>query len=121
MRRSRIVAVAALALTGCAPTGSTLSVMKEPDTVCAPLQSTRDLWATVRTIAGNRIALFEAAGRRGALSPAVWAQGQEDIKVMRALDFDITRKLNSPKAVLDVEKVTKILEVSAKIIGALAP
>ena len=125
--RTLLLAVVLIAIAGCGdkapivPTGSALSVMKEPDTIAVPLQGARDLYATIRTIATDRIAYAQAKCKARALTLKECAQLDTDIGALKQLDFEVVRSLNSPKATLDVTKIAKILEVSSKIIGALIP
>lgn len=101
--------------------GDALSVMKEPDYVKVPLQPARNLWATIRQTARGRIVYVQGKIARGELTAAESAQVLKDIETARQLDFEIARALDNPKAELDVQKIAKILEVTAKIVGALTP
>ncbi len=116
------VTLASALLVGCgsqatAP-GGTLSVMKEPDTIAVPLQPARDLYATIRLTVKDRFAHAESLCLTGKLPAATCRQVALDRQAAQQLDFEINRSLTSPKATLDVEKIKRVLELSAKLIGA---
>lgn len=101
--------------------GDTLSVMKEPEYVKVPLQPARNLWATIRQTARTRIVYVQGKIARGELSAAESQQVLRDIETLRQLEFEISRALDNPKAELDVQKIAKVLELTAKVVGAVTP
>lgn len=123
MRRAVLVA-AALLLVGCGDKiqpGDALSIHKEPDTITIPLQPARNLYATIRQTVQARLVYAEAKCRRDELSASECRTIAEDTGTARQLDFEIRRGLDNPKAELDVAKIARVLEISAKVVGALTP
>ena len=113
-----LATIAVLLLGGCQP-GDTLSLQKEPEYIKVPLQPAREMVATIRTIAKDRIAVAESLCAQNKLTAAQCQQMHLDIQGLKQLDFEVTRALDNPKAELDTKKIIKMLEISAKLIGAV--
>ena len=93
---------------------------KEPDTVNVPLQEARNLYATISLIVRDRVKVIDALLlERGDFNTEFVIQFTKDKEALKALDFEIRRKLENPKAELDTEKIIRILEVMAKLVGAV--
>ena len=115
----RLLVLGLLVLSGCASATSETPLHKEPEFAQVPLQPARELYATIRTIAVDRVRYVAMLCETDKLPASVCIQLEKDLETLRALDFEITRALNNPKATLDTEKILKILEISAKLIGAV--
>lgn len=93
---------------------------KEPDSVSVPLQDARNLYATLSLIVRDRIKGIDALlAQKGDFDTAFVVQFVNDKEALRSLDFEIRRKLENPKAELDTEKIIRILEIMAKLVGAV--
>lgn len=106
---------------GVVPMDSPLSLHKEPESIVIPLQQARNLYATVATIARDRMAYAQGLCKANKLPATTCLQLVDDGKSLQALDFEIKKRLDNPKAELDVDKIVRILEVSAKLISAAVP
>jgi hypothetical protein len=123
LTRGAFVAALPLVAASCArfgvEPGSTLSLEKEPDAICVPLQPARNAYASIRQVA---ILILEHAGREvaaGRRTSEEAAAMERYRRQFRDLDFQIARGLNAPKAELDMAKIQRVAEGTAKIIGAL--
>lgn len=89
---------------------------KEPETLAVPLQAARNVYATVRTLYQDGAARVRVKCEKKELTEAeclrlagVQAQAQ-------ALDFQIRRGLENPKAELDLEKIARLLELASQFV-----
>lgn len=93
----------------------------EPDTIQLPLQDTRNFYASLRTSFKDRVAWIEGVlDKNGTTLPVkVYAQYAQDLARLRELDRVIREQLENPKRELDREKILRILNGLAKLVGAV--
>jgi hypothetical protein len=112
--------IATLLLAGCAGTNgdSAGTLQKESDTLTIQIQPAREMYATLRLIVTDRIQYALRLCQEDKIPASACAQLARDVDTMQKLDFEIRRKLTSPPIVMDTEKILRILEISAKLLGA---
>ena len=118
MRLAGFLLLATIGLLGCASGDDPGAFQKEPDSISIPLQQARNLYATIATIARDRMAYAQSLCTQNRLSATECLQLAKDAQVLQTLDFEVKRRLDNPKAELDTAKLLRILEISAKLIGA---
>lgn len=115
---SRAALGCVLLLAGCAAGSVPGPLYKEPETITIQLREARTLYATVSLIARDRMAYALALCQANRLLVMECQQIREDARVLQGIDFEIRRRLDSPRAEFDTERVLRILEISAKLLGA---
>lgn len=121
LRLAALVTLASLLVAGCGDKiqpGDALSLQKEPEVLCAPTQDVRDLYATARTVVAQYLAAEDQALKNKKLTAAELDAIRKRRDDLRALDFDLKRKIENPKSTLDTEKIIRVLEGLGKVIGA---
>ena len=118
IRLAGFLLLATIGLLGCASGDDPGALHKEPESIRIPLQQARNLYATVATITRDRVAYAQTLCATNRLSATECAQLAKDAQVLQVLDFEIKRRLDNPRSELDTEKLIRILEISAKLIGA---
>jgi len=104
------LAIAMTVLAGCG------ILTKEPDTIAVPLQAARNVYATVRTLYQDGAARVRAKCAKKELTEAECLRLAGLHAQAQALDFQIRRGLENPKAELDLEKIAKLLELASQFV-----
>lgn len=117
MRRAALAL--AVLLAGCASGDDPGALHKEPEMLCAPTQEVRDLYATARTVIAMHIAAEEQAIKNKKLTAVELDAIRKKHEDLRALDFDLKRKIENPKSTLDVQKIMRILEKLGRAVDVL--
>ena len=118
IRLAGFLLLATIGLLGCASGDDPGAFQKEPEMLCAPTQEVRDLYATARTVIGMHMAAEEQAIKNKKLTAVELDAIRKKHEDLRALDFDLKRKIENPKSTLDVQKILRVLEALGKIVGA---
>lgn len=92
---------------------------KEPDTIEIDLQKARNMYAALHTAVKRRLQYLQEQAANDKLSGSQVMQLNQDINNFEALNFEVSKKLDHPKAELDVDKIIKILEIVGRIAGAI--
>jgi len=108
--RTTTILILGLLLAGCG------IFTKDPDTIAVPLQGARTVYATVRTLYQDGAARVQVKCQKKELTEAECLRLAGVHDQAKALDFEIRRGLENPKAELDLEKIAKLLELAAKFI-----
>lgn len=94
---------------------------KEPEGITIPLQDARNFYASLRTSFKDRVEWIERVLEHSntQLPVKVYAQYANDLARLRELDRVIREQLENPKREFDKEKLLRILEGLAKLVGAV--
>ena len=93
----------------------------EPEGLVIPLQDARNFYASLRTSFKDRVEWIEQImAKEGTTLPVkVYAQYAQDLSRLKELDRVIREQLENPKREVDKEKILRILNGLAKLVGAV--
>lgn len=89
---------------------------KDAETITMPLQDARNAYATIRTLYLDVAARAQAKCERKELTEADCLRLAGIAEQARALDFEIRRGLDNPKAEVNWANIAKLLELAAKFV-----
>lgn len=89
---------------------------KDAETIAVPLQGARNAYATIRTLYLDGVARIQAKCEKKELTEAECLRLSGVAEQAKALDFEIRRSLDNPKAEVNWEHIAKLLELAGKFV-----